>query len=60
MAFGNRTLQYNGLDYENKHIHVKFEVFTAVTMMNADVWDIKTQFIPHRRHTTSPLKSSSG
>jgi hypothetical protein len=29
---------------------MRFEVFTAVTMKNAVVWDIKTQFIPHRRH----------
>jgi hypothetical protein len=33
----------------------RFEVFTAVTMKNAFFWDIKTQFIPHRRHVTSPL-----
>jgi hypothetical protein len=29
----------------------------AVTMKNAVFWDIKTQFIPHRRHITSPLQS---
>jgi hypothetical protein len=33
-------------------IFVKFEVFTAVTMKNAVFWDIKTQFLPHRRHIT--------
>jgi hypothetical protein len=26
----------------------KFEVFTAVTMKNV-FWDIKTQFVPHRK-----------
>jgi hypothetical protein len=26
-------------------------------MKNA-VWDIRTQFVPHRRHITSPLESS--
>jgi hypothetical protein len=26
-------------------------------MKNAVFWDIKTQFVPHRRHITSPLKS---
>jgi hypothetical protein len=34
---------------------VRFEVFTAVTMKNATYWDIKTHFVPHRRHITSPL-----
>jgi hypothetical protein len=29
---------------------VRFEAFTAVTMKNAVFWDIKTQFILHRRH----------
>jgi hypothetical protein len=33
------------------------EVFRAVTMKNVVFWDIKTQFIPHRRHITSPLQS---
>jgi hypothetical protein len=37
---------------------VRFEVFTAVTVKNV-FWDIKTQFIPHRRHITSPLQSSA-
>jgi hypothetical protein len=36
---------------------VRFEVFTAVTKKNGIFWDIKTQFIPHRRHITSPLQS---
>jgi hypothetical protein len=36
---------------------VSFEVFTAVTMKNVIFWDIKTQFVPHRRHITSPLQS---
>jgi hypothetical protein len=30
----------------------------AVTMKNVVFWDIKTQFVPHRRHMTSPLESS--
>jgi hypothetical protein len=34
---------------------VRFEVFTAVTMKNGVFWDIKTQFILHRRHITSSL-----
>jgi hypothetical protein len=38
-------------------LDVTFEVFTAVTMKNAIFWDIKTQFVPHRRHITSPLQS---
>jgi hypothetical protein len=28
---------------------VRFLVFTAVTMKNVVFWDIKTQFVPHRR-----------
>jgi hypothetical protein len=34
---------------------VRFEVFTAVTTRNAVFWDIKNQFVPLRRHITSPL-----
>jgi hypothetical protein len=34
---------------------VRFEVFTAVTMKNGVFWDIKPQFVLHRRHVTSPL-----
>jgi hypothetical protein len=40
--------------------HVRFEVFMAVTMKRAFFWDLKTLFIPHRRHITSPLHSSAG
>jgi hypothetical protein len=35
--------------------HVKFEVFTAVTMKNAVFWAIKTQFAFQRKHITSLL-----
>jgi hypothetical protein len=37
--------------------YVRFEVFTALNMKNAVVWDIRTQFVPHRKHylsTTEP------
>jgi hypothetical protein len=37
--------------------HVRFEVFTAETMNNVVFWDIKTQFVLHRGHITSPLHS---
>jgi hypothetical protein len=37
--------------------YVRDEVFTAVTMKNSFFLDIKTQFVPHRRHVTSPLQS---
>jgi hypothetical protein len=40
--------------------YVRLEVFTAVTMKNAVSWDIKTRFLPHRRHITSPLPSPAG
>jgi hypothetical protein len=32
-------------------------MFTAVTMNNVAFWDIKTQFVLHRRHITSRLQS---
>jgi hypothetical protein len=37
----------------------RFEVFTSVTMKNAVFWDIKTQFLPHRRHISAPLQSQA-
>jgi hypothetical protein len=37
--------------------YVRFEVFTAGTMKNAVFWDIKTQFVLHRRNITSALQS---
>jgi hypothetical protein len=39
---------------------VRFEVFTAVTMKNGVFWDIKTQFVLHRRHITSQLQRPAG
>jgi hypothetical protein len=41
-------------------LHVRFEVFAAVTMKNVVFWDIKTLFVLHRRHITSPLQSPAG
>jgi hypothetical protein len=29
-------------------------------MKNVVFWDIKTQFVPHRRHIISPLQSPAG
>jgi hypothetical protein len=43
-----------------KECLVIFEVFMAVTMKNVVFWDIKTQFLPHRRHITSALQSLAG
>jgi hypothetical protein len=40
--------------------YVRSEVATAVTMKNGVFWDIKTQFLPHRRQITSPLQSPAG
>jgi hypothetical protein len=40
---------------EHEINYVTFEVFAMVTMKSAVFWDIKTQFVPHRRHITSPL-----
>jgi hypothetical protein len=36
------------------------EVSDNVTMKNAAFWDIKTQFILHRRHIMSLLQSPAG
>jgi hypothetical protein len=36
---------------------VRFEMIAAVTMKNVVFWDIKTLFVPHRRHITSPLQT---
>jgi hypothetical protein len=41
-------------------LRVRSEVFTAVTMKNTVFEDIKTQFVPNRRHITSPLHSPAG
>jgi hypothetical protein len=49
------NLQAQSLEKEDHF--VIFEVFTAVTMKNVVFWDIKTQFVLHRRHITSPLQS---
>jgi hypothetical protein len=38
----------------------KIEVFTAMTAKNAVFRDIKTEFVPHRRHVTSPVKNPAG
>jgi hypothetical protein len=37
--------------------NVKYAVSTAMTMKTAVCWDIKTHFLPHRRHITPPLQS---
>jgi hypothetical protein len=39
---------------------VGFEVLTAVTVKKVVFWDIRTQFVPHRRHITSPLQIPAG
>jgi hypothetical protein len=36
---------------------LRFEVFPAVTNKNSVSLDIKTQFVPHRRHITPLLQS---
>jgi hypothetical protein len=47
-------------EYLKDGIFVRFEVFTAVTVKNAVSCDIKTQFVLHRKHITSPLQSPAG
>jgi hypothetical protein len=48
---------HDGRNFELDTRYVRFEVFTAVTMKNGVFWDVKTQFVLHRRHITSPLQS---
>jgi hypothetical protein len=36
---------------------VRFEASTMVTRKNAIFWDIKPQFVPHRKHITFLLQS---
>jgi hypothetical protein len=50
--------QVDTTGYGTGQIHVRFEVFTAVTMKKVVFWDIKPQFVLHRRHITSPLGTS--
>jgi hypothetical protein len=35
----------------------KFVVFSAVTMKNSVLWDIKTKFVPHWKQIISLLKA---
>jgi hypothetical protein len=39
---------------------IRFDVLTAVAMKNVVFWDIRTQYVPHRKHITSPLQSPGG
>jgi hypothetical protein len=43
----------------NLYSVVRFETFTAVAMKNVVFWDIKAQFVLHRKHITSPLQRSA-
>jgi hypothetical protein len=51
------SLKNHGKRIELKKDFVRFEVFPAVTMKNVIFWDIRTQFVLHRRHIMSPLQS---
>jgi hypothetical protein len=39
-------------------VDIRLEVF--VTMKNVVCWVIRTQFVLHRKHNTSSLRSSAG
>jgi hypothetical protein len=39
--------------------YVIVEFFTVMIIKNVVFWDIKTQFVPHRRNITSPLQSAA-
>jgi hypothetical protein len=57
----NNTFKINFKKNANKlPSYVRFEIFTAVAMKNGVFWDIKTQFVLHRKHITSPLQSPAG
>jgi hypothetical protein len=54
--------------YQRKHVtsplqipevycYVRFEVLTEVNMKNAFFWDLKTQFISHRKHINLQYKA---
>jgi hypothetical protein len=58
VEYGLRERTLNNTDWTYEY--VRFEVFTAVTMKNVVFWDIKTQFVSHRKHITSPLQSPAG
>jgi hypothetical protein len=45
------------INFPSNNYSVKFEVFTAVAMKSGVFWDIKTEFVLHRRHVTSRLQS---
>jgi hypothetical protein len=45
---------------EGTDAYVRCKVITVVTMKNIVFWDIKPQFVLHRRHITSPLQSPTG
>jgi hypothetical protein len=46
--------------YRRRDSDVRFEVSTAVTVKNVVFWDIRTQFVPHRRYIASALQSPAG
>jgi hypothetical protein len=52
-----QLIHLTGKSYGEVKNYLRFVGFTAVTMKNVVFWDIKTQFIPHRTHITSPLQS---
>jgi hypothetical protein len=45
---------------DDNECHIRFEIFTALAMKNAVFWDIKSQFVRHMRHVTSPPWSPIG
>jgi hypothetical protein len=51
----SQETQYVSVTEPSQLIVYKFEVFTVVTMKNAVFWDVKPQFVHHRRHITSQL-----
>jgi hypothetical protein len=62
VARGQSTYWKNCQLYTPNSINrdVRFDVITAVSMKNDVFWYIKTQFVLHRRHITTPLHSPSG
>jgi hypothetical protein len=58
---GDSSVELSSLNKSRNNMNIiKLQVFTAVTMKNIVFWDIKTQFVLHRRHITTPLQSSAG
>jgi hypothetical protein len=54
------VLEIHCKDQYLQGMQVRFDVYKAVTTNNVFFWDMKSQFLHHRRHIVSPLQSLAG